>query len=492
MQSLKKICGAFIFLLSTSVASAQVGSITATFTPDGAASKPVTFKFSKPLFKFDNSRGYWVTSPRTGSRHVTIDPDAGYGNTDAAFISISESDNDTELYSGTSNDSTSISFSNALYTLAAPKYDVQNKAGNKPMKLHIVSLTPGEIVFTLSGRANMLKRSGYDAKGEDGNITATAHFYREAKYDKSDLLPGCNCDATIYATVFDEDNGMVRTASDCENALNNKVFDAVQKAFAPVFTNVNSSDNTAGAINISMMAGHANIDVPVLDRPYCSLPNYHNSLTGVYAQKKYYTSDDKYGIRFIRTVSNDAMGINDSRAENTKTQAAILDSLYKLVAAKKISMEEYSKAAQNAMKRMSSGSPDIKKLEAENNLYISVILNPDNSSGTDVKLADKNNTAVQHKISGAAFEIFSGQVKDNDDSWLSNRYNIYFGKYTVPVKGTAGAGFDALKTKAIYPLNGNKLSVYNIVIKMEGGKDLIDKAMANIDFGALQSLLTKQ
>ncbi len=493
MQLLKKIFSlAFIFFALVNATLGQVGSITATFTPDNTSAKPVTFKFSKPVFKFNNSHGYWVTSPRNGRRHINIQPDQGYGNTDAAFISISESTNDFELYTGTSNDSTSINFSNAVYTVAAPQYDVQNKDANKPMTVHIVSCTPGEIIFTISGNAERLKREGYDAKGEKGTINATAHFYREAKYDKSDLLPGCNCDPTIYANVFDEESSMVRTTSDCENALNNKVFDAVQKAFSPVFSNINNPDNVAGAIKIIMIAGHRNIDVPVLDRPYCSSDYFQNSLTGVYAQKKYFTSDDKYGIRFIRTVSNDQLGVNEGRNENTKKQAAIMDSLYKLMGAKKITMEQYSKAIENSIKNISSGLPDIKKLEVESNLYIYVILNPDNSTLTDLKLADKNNSSIQHKIKGAAFEIFSGQVKDNDGSWLANRYNIYFGKYTTPVAGKAGAGFDALNTKAIYPANGNKLTIYDIVIKMEGAKDLIDKAIANIDFNALQDLITKQ
>lgn len=492
MELLKKIFFlALIFVAFVNAILGQAGNITATFTPDNVTSKPVTFKFSKPVFKFNNSHGYWVTNPRNGSRHINIQPDAGYGNTDAAFISISESENDFELYTGTSNDSTSINFSNALYSVSAPKYDVQNPEANKPMKVHIVSCTPAEIVFTISGQANRLMRSGYDAKGENGTINATAHFYREAKYDKSDVLPGCTCDAAIYATVFDEENN-IRTTSDCENALSQKVFDAVQKAFAPVLSKLNNRSMAGGAINISMIAGHTNIDVPAFERPYCSSVYYHNSLTGVNAQKKYFTSDEKYGIQFNRGVSNDALGITDARIDNSKKQLAIFDSLSKLLEAKKITMEQYSKLGAAALSNMNSGAPDIKKLEVENHLYIYIILNPENATYTDVKIADKNNTAVQHKIKGAAFEIFSGQVKDSDDSWLANRYGIYFGKYTEPSKGKAGAGFDAINTKAIYPLNGNKLSVYNVVIKMDGTKDLIDAVIANIDFNALQSLITKQ
>ena len=489
MQLLRKLFYlASIFFAVMHAALGQTGSITATFTPNNTTSKTVTFKFTKPVFKFNNSHGYWVTNPRYGSRHINIQPNAGYGNTDAAFISISESANDFDLYSGTSNDSTSINFSNALYSVSAPKYDVQNPEANKPMKVHIVSFTPSEIVFTIKGQANRLMRSGYDAKGENGTINATAHFYREAKYDKSDVLPGCNCDATIYATVFDEENN-IRTTSDCENALSQKVFDAVQKAFSPVLSKLNDHSLTTRAINISMIAGHTNIDVPVYDRAYCSSVNYHNSLTGVHAHKKYFSSDEKYGIQLNRGVSNDALGVTGSQLDNSRRQMAIFDSLSKLLEAKKITMAQYTKMGTAALIKLNSGAPDIKKLEVENHLYIYIIVNPENTIFTDVKIADKNYTSIQHKIKGASFEIFSGQVKDSDDSWLANRYNIYFGKYTTPSKGKAGAGFDAINTKAIYPTNGNKLSVYNVVIKMEGAKDLMDAVISNIDFTALQNLI---
>jgi hypothetical protein len=185
------------------------------------------------------------------------------------------------------------------------------------------------------------------------------------------------------------------------------------------------------------------------------------------------------------------MGITADAAANTKIQAAKMDSLYKLMEAKKITMEQYSKAVTAALTSISSNGPDIKKLEAENNLYVTVIFNPDNKTETDIKLADKNKTVVTHNIKGAAFEIFSPIKKDDDGSWINSRQAIYFGKFSAPANANNGVGFDVKTTNATYPANANKLSIYNIIIKMEGGKDLMDKAIANIDFTALQSLITK-
>ena len=128
----------------------------------------------------------------------------------------------------------------------------------------------------------------------------------------------------------------------------------------------------------------------------------------------------------------------------------------------------------------------------ELNLTVKVIINPSDKEIELMKLADKSRTAVQHNIKGAAFEIYSPQVKDSDGSWLGNRMSIYFGKFTAPVPGKSGGGFDAEITQALYPANGNKLTIYNIIVKLDGGKPLMDKALANIDFTHLISLITKQ
>jgi len=115
-----------------------------------------------------------------------------------------------------------------------------------------------------------------------------------------------------------------------------------------------------------------------------------------------------------------------------------------------------------------------------------------NKTQTDLKLADKNKTVVTHTIKGAAFEIFSPIAKDGDGNWMSSKEGIYFGKFSTPANGNNGPGFDIKTTTTTYPTNANKLTVYNIIIKMQGGKELMDKAIANIDFTALWDLITKQ
>jgi hypothetical protein len=331
--------------------------------------------------------------------------------------------------------------------------------------------------------------------GEDmgkGIITGSGHFYRQPGYLKSDIMPGCNCDPTIYATVYDQEN-FIRTTSACENALNNKLFDGVQKAMAPLFTNVaypGKRKMNPGEIDISMIAGHVNINVPIKERPYCSSDYYHNRLTVFDAHKKIFNNDDTYGLRFIKIPGDEELNPAGSQ-DNNKRQIAIMDSISKLMAAKKITTEQYTKAINDFAAGMVYNGPDLKKMETEKNLYVTVIVNANDNTQLLLNLADKNKTVVLHNIKEAAFEVFSPTIKDGDGNWVSNREAIYLGKFSNPVKGKSIDGHDAIVTKAVYPANGNKLTIYNIIIKMEGGKDLIDKAITNIDFAALQELITK-
>jgi hypothetical protein len=489
MKMYKIFIVALLLLLSKNI-TAQQSSFTASFTAKDGRVKPVTISFTKPIFNFENPHGYWFINPVNNYKHFNTQPDAGFADRKeevkgVAFITFNQIENDIDFYN--LNDSIVVSLQQNKNVISAPTYDPKIGDANKPMHIHINSISPSEISFTISGAAVLSSTEGYAGVIATGPISGTGHFYREAKYAKSDLLPGCNCDPTIYAKVIDGEN-LVRTASACEAALNHKLFDAVQKSMANLFASVDKNDN----INISMMAGCSDINVPLKDRPYCSADFYNNGLVSLNAHKKLFSNDDRFGLRFIHTLSNDEMGITSDATANRSIQAAKMDSLYKLMLAKKITMEQYSKALTEALTSMSSNSPDIKKLEAENNLYITIIFNPDNKTETDLKLADKNKTVVTHNIKGAAFEIFSPMIKDGDDSWINSRQAIYFGKFSAPANANNGVGFDVKTTNATYPANTNKLSIYNIIIKMEGGKALMDKAIANIDFTALQDLITKQ
>jgi hypothetical protein len=264
---------------------------------------------------------------------------------------------------------------------------------------------------------------------------------------------------------------------------------------APLFANIDGTNS----INITILPGTADIKATPQDRPYCSSDYYHNGLTGIDAHKKIFTSDDRFGVRFIRIPSAAEMSGGNSGAPNVHVNvpamAEVLKGWNAEVLAGKMTEAEYDQKKNDYIKRVTntggSTGTDIKKLEAENNLYITVIINATNKTETDLKLADKNNTVVTHNIKGAAFEIYSPQIKDTDGSWLNCREGIYFGKFTAPVSGNNGPGFNIKSTTTTYPPNANKLSVYNIIIKMQGGKDLMDKAIANMDLDALQSLITK-
>ncbi len=464
----------FFFLLLISLKCfSQTGTFNATFTPADGSGKTLSISFTKPVFKFDNPHGYWFENPHNQDRYFNIQPDAGYGDNAAtvangiAFITIRNKEDDFDFYSLT-HDSSSVSLQKNDLIISAPEYDPKLKGSNKPMHIHINSISASEISFTISGAAMLESNKGNGGKLGLGTISATAHFYREAKYDKSDVMPDCDCDPTIYAKVFDAEEDL-RTTSACEMALNNKVFDVVQKAMALLFTNVaykGSVTMQAGDISITMIAGHRNIDVPVKERPYCSSDYWHNALTSISAHKKIFTDEDSYGLRFIKMPD-----------QNILSKPSELTALDEQLKNKQITTQQYLQALKDyADKQKNSGTGmDIKKEEVNHNLYLTVIINPPVNTQLN-----KNKITIQHNIHEAAFETFSSMSKDADGDWAPNRLNIYLGN------------FDSKNISPIYPANGNKLTVYSVLIKMEGGKDLINKAVANIDFAALTSLISKQ
>jgi hypothetical protein len=492
---LKYLFTAIVVVAVCSVSQAQTGSFSAVITSQNSLYKSISINFNKPLFKFNDSHGYWFTNPHNGNNHFTLMPPPGYGNTDAVFIDITNSANDIDVYTLTSDDSDNVSFKNTQFAITAPAWRSRDKENNKPLHFHFTTLTASEVAFTVSGTVQVSSLKGNGEDPGTSSINGSGHFYREPKYEKSDVLPGCDCDPTIYASVYDAEN-YVRTTSACENALANKLFDAVQRSMAPLFTNVayqGKGKMNVGDISITMIAGHVDINVPVKERPYCSADYYHNRLTGFDAHKKIFNNDDAYGLRFIKIPGDEETSPSAATTDNNKRQIAIMDSISKLMAAKKITSEQYAKAINDFATGMSNNKwPDLKKLETEKNLYVTIIVNANNNDQLLLNLADKNKTVILHTIKGAAFEVFSPTIKDGDGNWVSNREAIYLGKFSNPVKGKSIGGYDAITTNAVYPVNGNKLTIYNIIIKMEGGKDLIDKAIANIDFAALQELISKQ
>ncbi len=498
LQGTKCLLVLFAILVNLYAGFSQTGSLTATFTSADKGIKPVNISLTKPLFKFDDPNGYWFVNPHNGQRHFNTSPEhfkaIGSG---AANITFNEDVNDFDIYQGTSNDSDAITLQRESFIVTAPEYDPKLGDKNKPLHIHIHSFSNAEIDFAISGTAELESNNGNGQKLGFGTIEGKGHFYREPKFVKSDVLPGCDCDPTIYAATFDPDNN-IRTKSACEAALRNKLFDAVQRAMTPLFSKVAyqaGGTMSAGDISITMLPGTADITVPVKERPWCSSDYYHNGLTGAEAHKKAFTNDDGFGLRFIKAPSNEVLNPGGEYATLARQRAAAkMDSITKLAMAKKISNEQYNNLLQAAMKEMSgaSGNIDLKKEEALYNLYLKVIINVSDKETALVKVGDKSKTVVQHNVKGSAFEVWSPLTKDGDGSWIWDRMSIYFGKFTPPVMGKSGGGFDAETTTAVYPPAGNKLTVYNIIVKMEGSKEMMDKALAAIDFAALQSLIAKQ
>ncbi|MEP6748995.1 MAG: hypothetical protein ABJB86_14785 [Bacteroidota bacterium] len=489
----KKTILAIAILLVNLFANAQGGSMQVTFTPAGGG-KQMMMQFTAPLLKFDNPHGYWFINPHNGDRHMQYMPDAGWGDRkpDVAFITMNEKKDDFFFYDQSGNDSNQVTIKNNNYIISAPEYNRDEADKNKPLHVHINSFTASACSFTISGAARLATVK--DNSWVEGSITGSAHFYREPKYDKSDVLPGCDCDPTIYASFYDKESNS-RTTSACETALRNKIFDAVQKALAPVVTNIafkGSAGMAAGNIDITILPGHADIKAPVKERPYCSSDYRHNWLTGLNAHKTFFTSDDTYGLRFIKIPTAAELGGGSTDPDFQKRQAVHRDTLIKQMMAGKITADQYTKSMDGFNQRNGVETPDYKKMEMNHNLYLQVIINPDNRETMLMKLGDKNNTKIQHNVKGSAYEVFTGQLKESDGSWISNKLYVYIGKFDAPVAGKSGGGYDAEISTAIYPPNGNKLGVYSIIIKMEGDKDMADKAIANIDFDILEKLITPQ
>jgi hypothetical protein len=480
-----------VLLFLTAPGRAQTGNLTTTFTPTDGLAKPLTISFTKPLFKFDNARGYWFVNPHNGQRHFSMSPDmykaTGMG---VAYITLNPGSNDFDLYTFT-NDSNDVTIRYNEKYITAPKYDPKLGDRNKPMHVHINSFTASEISFSISGTAS-LAISESDGQGVSfGTIKGEAHFYREPKYVQSEIMPGCKCDPAIYAATYDTENDL-RTTSACEAALRNKVFDAVRNAAAPLFEKLiyhGQGQMSPGDIQITMIAGCINIDVPARERPWCSSDYYHNGLTSINAHKANYTNEDGYGLRFIKIPSDEVLNPGGDKAKAARErQQMYMDSMSKLMAANKITTAQYSKAMQSFIQGMTAaaGDRDIKKDELEHNLYIRFIFNANNADQTTLRSGDRAGTAVLHKVKGGAFEMFSPMAKDGDGNWTPNRMNVYLGKFSSPVLGK-----EAGTTNPVYPAGANKLTVYNIIIRMEGDRNMIDKAMGTIDFSALQDLITK-
>ncbi len=508
MNTMKNACIAAALVLASIACVAQKATCTLVFTPLNGK-PPITINvttFIKNLYKFNDPHGYWVINPHNQQHHVNIQSDAGYDNADGIFLNFNSSGNDVSFFEHphpNNIDSNSASFFNSKYVITQPmEYDGEWLGGtrnqNKPLQVHITTFTAAEIAFTISGMAACVTKAGTDNFYGYGTVAGSGHFYREPQYDKSDVLPGCDCDPTIYATTYDEENN-ARTTSACENALRKRVFDAMQKTLMPLFTNMayhgGQTATPPGQLYLRTTPGHTDVTVPRTESPVCFSDYYHNGLTGINAHKAIYVNDDQYGVWFTRMPDDANTGSqgNNYMAEQMKI-ASQIQALGKLLADKKITMEECTKRikALGESKETVQANNDFKWMDMNSNLIIEVIINPNHTLESLVNAEHGSTVTATNKVPGAAFEITTSAYKDGDGEWNPNKCEIYIGKFTKPILGKSLDGRQAEVTKPIVKPGANKLGIYNVVIRMKGGKDLIDQALTTINYSALQELIAMQ
>src|SRR5437868_3531492 len=143
MNRYQNFTAMFFLLLSKNIA-AQQGSFTASFTANNGKVKPVTISFSKPVFNFENTHGYWFINPVNKYKHFNIQPDAGFADRKeeakgVAFITFNQTDNDIDFYN--LNDSITVSLQQSKNVISAPTYDPKNGSANKPMHIHINNIS---------------------------------------------------------------------------------------------------------------------------------------------------------------------------------------------------------------------------------------------------------------------------------------------------------------------------------------------------------------
>jgi len=526
-----------VIILCISISSfAQQGTLTITFTP-AVQGKTISADYAsliKAKYAFNDYNGYWFINPHTNLHHIYISLNNKAGASSAFLssgIEVNSTTNDFEVWEHPSpnNDSNFISFSKASYVLSLPpEYDRPNLGGtsnhNKPMQVHITTFTSSELEFTITGNAAYGDKSANNGDGKFmgyGTILVHGHFYRDGNYEKSPVYPGCNCDATIYAQRYDTEEGDARTASACEAIYLNRLFNTTKKALAPIY---NMSFNgkgkaTAGAVMLRQQ-GFIDVSNDVSERP--DWPFEYNYKTIIHrgdAAKAFYINTN-YGIEMDEMPGDDKMNAfnkghdetvntlkNAMQSMNLAEKQASIDSLGKLMQAKKITMQEYSDKVQAIMapamktsdaatrniNQSNQGQPDMGQLNMESMMTVAITYNPPADYFVTLnKSLARADVQVLHTVAGAAYVLRAPAVKSGDN-WDGNKCLVLLGNYAAPVIGGHDSYYTwAINAKPSYPAGGNRLLAHNIAISMVGGKDQIEKALASIDWAAFTQLIPQK
>jgi hypothetical protein len=450
----------------------KAGSVNFTINVTSAAGGTVVQNVAQPYTKYTDYSAYWFTRP-DGERYVMIN-----GGKDLGIVILHNRENDADIvyehqYHGDQLD-LNVSYKGGKYV-----YYADNDKG--PIHIHYNTFTAGELEFTFTGPVTFATGTN-TSDYIKGNINGTIHLYRDAMYEKSVAAPNCNCDPTIYASFYNPEIG--RTPSACENAVLWRVYNALHPAFYPLLNIAITDDGKAKFSEGTIMyrQDHSMVDVTeaLETTDPCNAANKRRDVVSVDAHTRLFTQDD-YKMSFMQSVNTDQFSPKNPEElkVNMMKLVKLSDSLYKLVIAKKMSSEEANRqvnAATKAINDSQKGVPDIHQAEVYAHLDVSARVN---QQYADPQFYGQ----LQHNVPGAAFEVYRPSVKYSDGNWSPFVKYIGFGKFNIVKTG------DQVKSIAPVVAPGtNKLALFNIVIEIRGGKDLVETATSTINFAAIPAM----
>jgi len=450
----------------------KTGSVNFTINITSTVGGTVTQNVAQPYTKYTDYMAYWFTKP-DGERYVMIN-----GGKDLGIVILHNRENDADImyepqYHGDQLD-LNVNYKGGKYVC-----NPDNDKG--PVHIHYNTFTPGELEFTFAGPVTFATGTN-TSDYIKGNINGTIHLYRDAMYEKSAVAPNCNCDPTIYASFYNPEIG--RTPSACENAVLWRVYNALHPAFYPLLNIAITDDGKAKFSEGTIMyrQDHSMVDVTeaLETTDACNAANKRRDVVSVDAHHRLFTQDD-YKMGFIQSVNTDQfLPKNPEEMKvNMMKLIKLSDSLYKLVIAKKLSQDEATRqvnAATKAINNSQKDVPDIHQAEVYAHLDVSAIVN---AQHVDARM----NGQLQHNVAGAAFEVYKPSVKDGDGDWSPFTRYVGFGKFNIVKVGD--------QVKSITPViepGANKLTLYNVIIEIKGGKPLIDNATSTINFAVIPAM----
>jgi hypothetical protein len=449
----------------------KTGSVSYTINITSVMGGTVVQNAVQPYTKYTNYNAYWFTKPN-GERYVMIN-----GGKDLGIVILHNPENDADIVYQDKYQGDQLNLEGSLKGKKFICYPDNDKG---PVHIHYNTFTAGELEFTFTGPVKFgLSADSY----VKGNINGVIHLYRDAVYEKSATAPNCNCDPTIYASFYDPEIG--RTPSACENVVLWRVYNALHPALNPLVDLAITGNGPAAYGSIIYRKDNSMIDVtePVEPVDACDPNNKRRGIVSTTAHLRLFRQDN-YSLNFIQMVNTDQF-VNkkvDMKAlliQSIKFQ----DSVMKLVMAKKISSAEASKqvnANTDALKNTSQqGMPDIHQAEVYAHLDVAAKVNMQQS---DIRT---DGGQLEQTVTGAAFELYKSSVKDGDGNWSPFVRYVGFGKFNI-IK----VGNQVKSIVPVYPPGANKLTLFNVVIEIKGGKDLIDTATRTINFAALPAMLT--